>query len=558
MKRSSVKMISALLASSMLVVNCQKAPQKKGVRPSTPTQSAQTTTAAGATAHGANEAAKTTAVIPQNICNTEVLTTYQEMVNQAKYLKEQAAAANKDTQKITETRQDVLANCDKILTVLNKEKDGACLKDQSAKTEENSIYASKIKGNLCLYVGQALATENKVDNEYAKEFQQVQKATVAKTEVDNFLESSLVLSKQAEEMIKIQNVSWNTFLVGGEVKHGAEVLKSSLAAKAMVCSFVDFHLNRDDSNEVVLKVINKSVETDLEKLPKNYSGGNVIFTVERVNQDETADKGNLLKLTCINTSDKELTLEKIKTTFGSHIVAKTVSATADKNDNIEQEENEDTANDSNDEQNEDDSAQVTTNTVIVSGTVTASGTGTVSGATPTSSTNTAKPVSPSVVVKPTASSTVSVVTTEAKVTVSAVVPASTGVSTKVSQGVSATTDKVELASKAETSLVDSAKITAANAYEKMRDMLSSAYDKLANLLSGDDEAKASKQEVTPAKTEQAENTQNISSTDSIRLQAQHLYASAVNSLNAKLTVSGSATVSGGATVSGAAVTTAQK
>lgn len=296
MKKSSIALFCTLLASTTFIVNCQKAPNKRGVRAQTSDKAAVATDAKAATLKA---------------CDDRVLKILESLHKKADY--------DKKTQLTDETKQQVKDNelaikaeCDEILPLINREEGKGCLNEKATEEKNKIVMADKIQKNLCNAVGTKLEKNHGVINPYAAQDRETKRAETESAKVEKLTAQELTLSEEGRNLTKAENVNWESILVNGKVAKASE-LKAALAAKAIVCSFLDTGADLSDSDKVVLKITEK-VAAEKASLPKDVSATATSFSLVR-NSTHTP-----LNLVCLNLDAKNLTAEKIKQAFGSTLV----------------------------------------------------------------------------------------------------------------------------------------------------------------------------------------------------------------------------------------------
>ncbi|MFN3698119.1 MAG: hypothetical protein ACK4VO_11835 [Pseudobdellovibrio sp.] len=323
MKKRSLPLVLALVASTSMIVNCQKAPSKR----------AATTTNGNNSATGALDPAaaalKTAADLKiTEECSVEIKNARKELhANNTKFNEQ---FMNKNISDLSENEKaqfsvdvkKIVEQCEAYLAKL-KTVNGAGCKDSENK---NAPLVIKDKAQQsCEKNGHVLKQLTGQDNELAKQFQDSQSRKGQEKAIEKLKAETLLLSKEGQALMSAAGVLWKSFLDMGEVKTSKTELEKLVKDGKTVCSFEEeMKITTDKTAEFQLVSIadnQKNPDNTYEhEVLENYetmkSGekSSVVLTFSRVNAGD--NNGDLNYLVCVNVKKDQMTAQKIKQVLG--------------------------------------------------------------------------------------------------------------------------------------------------------------------------------------------------------------------------------------------------
>lgn len=329
-KSKSFILTSCLVAVSFAIINCQKAPNRNGVKPNV-------TTPAG------TNTSKTEETAPKSECSTEIKKTVETMrniVNDTKVTEVSSAgktAAEKDI--LITKRKNYIENCDAALKELDKVPEKTCLMDKAGKADDdkNKVLTSRIK-RACDETKARLAEDNKpaeavtggTATETAEEKRKREEADAlakANKAAIDYLKSNLQLvSDEVKDMIsenKDKDSMFKKFLVGGDIKSD-RVLERANSEKQVICSISGEKIDKSVSKSITLNFVgtDSSAFVKAENVLDGFKGDAVTMMLKRIN--DHSEKAMLedkmtpmsLILTCLNLKSTAVNVDLLKKALG--------------------------------------------------------------------------------------------------------------------------------------------------------------------------------------------------------------------------------------------------
>jgi len=311
MKKSFV-LLSALVVTTTFIVNCQKAPDKRRVRP---------TTGSG-TQSDVVEKAK----LPTKVCSAELLNNYKSFHKSQDLLRKTViTAASTEAEKESQKKLGVetLAKCDDLIKQLQGEDNQGCYLDNGVKDVSNALMAPSMQ-NLCNSLGKKLKTEVELDSSYADAAKENEKAKEdAKKVQTDFIGSdkTFKISEQVLNMMYEGNTNLGLFLTEGEVKSSQTSLETALSASKTVCTAIGDGISKDQTlKETVLKFTSfeSADKSNIDELAIEFKGKATMINLVLHSEGEITTAGNLL---CLNLEVAKLSVAKLSEVFGKAIVS---------------------------------------------------------------------------------------------------------------------------------------------------------------------------------------------------------------------------------------------
>ena len=309
--KKSIGLLSALVVTTTFIVNCQKAPEKRRVRPS----------GGSGTQSDVIEKAKTT-----KECSAELKTSFDAFAVTYKAATAKAVNDQMSKEEIEQIKSDLnksMVKCTELLPALEalgESQNFGCI-SKGAVESENKIISKETLKKSCYYVGQVLEKQHGAVNNVmvvAQKEEEKSKADAEKIKTD-LLGNELLMSKHASSLIVKNNINGGKFLANGVIESSTESLTKAKAASQTVCTFIGkVEVDFKEGVEATLKIVStqKAEKHELESLDSEFAGKATLIATE-VSQDEI--KNESISLLCLNLDAEKLTVDKIKAALGSDI-----------------------------------------------------------------------------------------------------------------------------------------------------------------------------------------------------------------------------------------------
>ena len=304
--KKSIGLLSALVVTTTFIVNCQKAPEKRRVRPSGGSGGVQTQLDKGQ---------------PTKACNQQVLNAYSSLYKSNTTLASATITADSSDQAKDAQRKlgvEVLAKCDDLIPSLKLEENEGCVYPTSSKA---TLTADGVIA-MCNSIGEKLKDQVDLDNSYANAAKELKKSEADIKQVeDQLLGKELVMSAEARTLLLKDNTNGAKFLVEGKVSSYNESLKSALAASKTVCTFTETASDIDVNKETTLKITKTlpATKAELQSLDESFEGKSTLM-ITTIKQ-EGAETDSSASLLCLNLDPAKLTVEKITAILGKEIAS---------------------------------------------------------------------------------------------------------------------------------------------------------------------------------------------------------------------------------------------
>ncbi|AZZ35411.1 hypothetical protein CIK05_00885 [Bdellovibrio sp. qaytius] len=320
--KKSILLLSALVVSTTFIVNCQKAPDKRRVRPSG---------GSGAQSDVVTDKTKT----PTKACSAEVVSSYESFKSNYAKVTVKPFVKMSDEEKNAAKPFIVEANdnCNKLfdaLTAAGESEGFGCI----SKTDKKIITKAAVKEG-CYYMGSSLkALSDNADNQMTNSQKQDAKLNDdAKKVADLLIGKPLAMSKEGRMLVSETNIDGAMFLVNGEIKTSDAELKSALAASQTVCTFLE-GMNIDANKETTLKIIRaesaKVTELSDSSLKSYFTEKSTMLSTAIMQEGE--ESPDTKRLLCLNLDPATLSVEKITKALGKEIAFASVQVATEQTD----------------------------------------------------------------------------------------------------------------------------------------------------------------------------------------------------------------------------------
>lgn len=303
MKKSFV-LLSALVVTTTFIVNCQKAPDKRRVRP---------TSGSGTQSDIADQKAK----LPTKVCSAELIASYKDFSKNSEAVKKTVInTSTPDAEKEAFAKLSVrtLAKCTELIDQLKLEDNQGCYLDNGVKDSSNALMASGVD-KLCRDLGVKADKEGGVDNSFAnaqKEIDKIKSDIIGKT---------LKMSKEVRVLVAEGNTNGGKFLADGELGSSYSSMKAAVAASKTVCTFTGNGLTIDEAKETTLKItaIKVAQKSDLTDLDADFTGQAALLKTEIKQEQE--DAPSIIDMLCLNLDVTKITYEGLTKALGTGITS---------------------------------------------------------------------------------------------------------------------------------------------------------------------------------------------------------------------------------------------
>lgn len=311
--KKSIGLLSALVVSTTFIVNCQKAPDKRRVRPSGGSGSGAQTDVVG-------EKAK----LPTKVCSPEVLDLYKAYYKNKETVKKTViseTSTDAEKEAFRKLGVETLGKCDDIISALKQETNAGCFMDNGVKDLSNALMAENMQGE-CNALGKKLKNTVELDSTYADAAKEKEKQAADNKKVeDKFIggEKSFKISEQALNMMYEGSTNLGQFIIDGEIKSSQTTLETALVASKTVCTALGDGIAKDQTlTGTTLKFTSfeKADQSNLSELALDFKGEATMVNFVLHSEGEITTTGALL---CLNLDAAKLSVEKLEAVLGSAI-----------------------------------------------------------------------------------------------------------------------------------------------------------------------------------------------------------------------------------------------
>lgn len=308
--KKSIGLLSALVVSTTFIVNCQKAPDKRRVRPS-----------GGSGAGVQTDIANEKATLPTKVCSKEVLDLYKVYYKNKETIKKtvnSAASTEAEKESYKKLGVETLAKCDEIITALKTENNEGCFMDKGVKDTSNALMATSMQ-NECNGLGKKLKTDVDLDSSYNEAAKELAKSKAdAKKVEEKFIGSdkAFTISEQALNMMYEGNTNLGQFIVDGEIKSSQSTFETALAASKTVCTAIGKGITKDQTlTGTVLKFTSfeQADKSNLSELGLEFKGKATMINFVLHSEGDVTTAGAFI---CLNLDAAKLSVEKIEEVLG--------------------------------------------------------------------------------------------------------------------------------------------------------------------------------------------------------------------------------------------------
>ena len=212
--KKSIGLLSALVVTTTFIVNCQKAPEKRRVRPS----------GGSGTQSDVIEKAKTT-----KECSPELKTSFDAFAVTYKAATAKAVNDQMSKEEVEQIKSDLnksMVKCTELLPALEAlgEAQNFGSISKGAVESENKIISRDTLKKSCYYVGQVLDKQHGVVNNVMVVAQKEEEKSKADKEKisKELLGKELLMSKHASSLIVKNNINGGKFLANGVIETTTE------------------------------------------------------------------------------------------------------------------------------------------------------------------------------------------------------------------------------------------------------------------------------------------------------------------------------------------------
>ncbi len=320
LKFSSHLLVSTLIASSFLMVNCNKGGGRDGVKSKTiagkPDPSKKTSTSSsGDPTVAQKEEPKNT-----KLCSDDILKAYAPVNTEYSRVKKlhdkNKTAASPEKLKVD--FEKVLAACDALGEAFNKEK----LKDCALPNKDKTNLPKA--PNQCLIIADLLFKEDGTKTPYLKLANDqiaIAKQQQEQNSFENFKKAKLLISEEMKVMLKPENLDFKMYIVDGEIKTNQDEMKKAYQDKKVVCSFSGTSTPVAEKEKVFLSLLEvvENEKSQASDVVINAVGLALSVSTEKEGQSS----GDFVKMGCSHISKDKVDVKLLKKAFGKHLAVDT-------------------------------------------------------------------------------------------------------------------------------------------------------------------------------------------------------------------------------------------
>jgi len=301
-KFSSHLLISTLIATSFLMVNCNKGGGRTGVK--------------AKTVAGKVDPSQKGTVSNTKLCSADILRAYVPLTKEYARVKKlhDTKEAEKTNEKLKSEYEKVLAACDVLGVAFDKEKLTDCAlasKDNLPKVPTQctnvAVYLFKEDGTKSPYLKQAN------DQVAITQKQQEQKLM---EDFKDFKNEKLLISEEMKVMLKHENLNFKMYILDGEIKTNQDELKKSYQDKKVICSFSGTSTPVVEKEKVFISLLDV-VENEKSEAPEVMSFTAGLAMSASTKEDQSPD--DVLKMVCSHISKDKPDVKLLKKAFGKHL-----------------------------------------------------------------------------------------------------------------------------------------------------------------------------------------------------------------------------------------------
>lgn len=304
--KKSIGLLSALVVTTTFIVNCQKAPEKRRVRPS----------------GGSGVQTDVVKPVPTKACSAQLIQAYTSLYKSKLALASStitASSSEADKEAHSKMGIETLDQCKKLITSLKAEESEGCT--YQAQGKSNALTANVIQ-TVCNDIGEKLKNDVALDNEFANAKQELKKSEADAKKVESeLLGKSLRMSKDARSLVLESNVNGGKYLANGEIGSSTTSMEDALSASKTVCTFLGEGLKIDESKDTLLKITGTqaAAKSDLVNLKEDFIGKSTLLST--LVKQEADESPSTISLLCLNLDPEKLTVEKITSALGKEIAS---------------------------------------------------------------------------------------------------------------------------------------------------------------------------------------------------------------------------------------------
>lgn len=320
-KLSSHLLVSTLIATSFLMVNCNKGGGRDAVKskttagqPTDPNKKTATSASGDGTVAQKEE--------PKNTkqCSADILKAYSPVnseYNRVKKLHDENQKAA-SPEKLKVEFEKVLAACDALGTAFDTEK----LKDCALPNKDKTNLPKA--PNQCLIVADLLFKEDGTKTPYLKlanDQMAIAKKQQEQNSFENFKKAKLLISEEMKVMLKSENLNFKMYIVDGEIKTNQDEMKKAYQDKKVVCSFSGTSTPVAEKEKVFLSLLEvvENEKSESSDVIINAVGLAMSVSTEKEGQSS----GDFVKMGCSHLSKDKVDVKLLKKAFGKHLAVDT-------------------------------------------------------------------------------------------------------------------------------------------------------------------------------------------------------------------------------------------
>lgn len=305
MKKMSYLMLSGLIATSFLTVNCQKSPSKRGIKSKVGLENLNITGKPDNKATATDDKATAADKAKLQACTDATKAAVIDLKTLGETTKALAESQEEKLETILENRKSIVEKCDVVVADLAKYTEQSCLVGEQ-------VISTKIVLEACMKNGEELKTENGTENKYAVQAEKVERLQKS---VDKLIGSEFILSDAGKVLLDEDALSFEKYVSKSGISYSSNDLDKVFASKDIACSFAvadtkDIKLNV----ETTLKLT--AIDAEKTNIPEDFKGQATFFSFEGQQADSENKSVTFFGLVCLNIDSANLDITKLKSALG--------------------------------------------------------------------------------------------------------------------------------------------------------------------------------------------------------------------------------------------------
>lgn len=316
---------SCLVAVSFAIINCQKAPNRTGVKPNV------------ANPAGTNTKTEETGKVQCETSTKNAVETMRKIKEEANVTHDSSKGKTEaEKASLMDKRTNFITNCDAVIKDLDKTTEKACLIELKLKAGATAEEISKnnisktiikqscdaVKAKLAEDKGEA-TDRTAVTGTAAEEQRKEKERKEKQSRATEYLKTKLVLVSDDIKELSKEKEAFKKYIAGGEIKSDKALETANSTNKSIVCSISGNEIDKTVSKSVIMKFSDDYKTVKGEDALDGFKGDATSVSLSRENDnsekgmaDGTAPNPIFLTLTCLNVKSTAIDVEALKKALG--------------------------------------------------------------------------------------------------------------------------------------------------------------------------------------------------------------------------------------------------